>query len=303
MADRERVVYLNGEIIPESSAAIPIRDRGFIYGDAVFDAARTFGGRGYKLNEHIDRLYASCRYLRLQPGMSEERMLDLTVEVLERNTPLLGPNEDYWVTQRVTRGVEPTQRGAEARPTVLIECKPLPFAQRARLYRSGISVVTPSVPRIPPQFMSPRAKTHNYLNMVLGGLEAHDRDPDAWAVLLDERGNLAEGQGSNVFLVKDGVVTTPKEQFVLAGITRQTVLELASNLGMPVEERDIDLYDAYTGQEAFLTSTSLCVCPVSSMNGVSLGDGTFPGPVTRRLMDAFSDLVGMDYVAQYLAHL
>ena len=238
MADRERVVYLNGEIIPESSAAIPIRDRGFIYGDAVFDAARTFGGRGYKLNEHIDRLYASCRYLRLQPGMSEERMLDLTVEVLERNTPLLGPNEDYWVTQRVTRGVEPTQRGAEARPTVLIECKPLPFAQRARLYRSGISVVTPSVPRIPPQFMSPRAKTHNYLNMVLGGLEAHDRDPDAWAVLLDERGNLAEGQGSNVFLVKDGVVTTPKEQFVLAGITRQTVLELASNLGMPVEERD-----------------------------------------------------------------
>ena len=303
MPDGERVVYLNGEIIPESSAAIPIRDRGFIYGDAVFDAARTFGGRGFKLSEHIDRLYASCRYLRLDPRMTQQRMLDLTMEVLDRNTPLLGPNEDYWVTQRVTRGVEPAHRDAEARPTVLIECKPLPLAQRAGLYRSGMSVVTPSVRRVPPQFMSPRAKTHNYLNMVLGSLEAHDRDPDSWAVLLDERGNLAEGQGSNVFVVKDGVVTTPKEQYVLAGVTRQTVLELASNLGLPVEERDIDLYDAYTAQEAFLTSTSLCICPVSSMNGVPFGDGTVPGPVTRRLMDAFSDVVGMDYVAQYLAHL
>ena len=303
MAGQERVVYLNGDIIPESSAAIPIRDKGFIYGDAVFDVSRTFNGQPFRQKEHIDRLYASCRYLRLDPGMSKERMTELTVEIVERNVPLLGPNEDYWVTQRVTRGSDPIYPGDETNPTVLIECRPLPLALRARHFKTGIRMVTPSVPRIPPLFMSPRAKTHNYLNLVLGNLEAHDKDPEGWALMLDEKGNLAEGLGSNVFIVNNGVLATPKGQFVLAGITRDTVLELAANLKIPTEERDIDLYDAYTADEAFLTSTSLCICPASSINGVALGDGEVPGPVTGRLMGAFSDVVGMDYVAQYLAHL
>ena len=302
MEQRERVVYLNGELIPESSAGIPIRDRGFIYGDAVFDVSRTFNGQPFKQKEHIDRLYTSCSYLRLDPGISKERMMELTMEVVERNSPLLGPNEDYWVTQRVTRGSDPVHPGEEPIPTVLIECRPLPLAKRARYYRTGIPLVTPSIPRIPPQYMSPRAKTHNYLNLVLGNLEAHEKDPDAWALLLDDRGNLAEGLGSNVFIVKEGILATPREQFVLAGITRGTVLDLAASLKIPAEERDIDLYDAYTADEAFLTSTSLCICPAVSINGAAFGEGTPPGPVTGRLMGAFSDLVGMDYVAQYLAH-
>ena len=112
--------------------------------------------------------------------------------MLRQNLPLLGENEDYWVTQRVTRGVETPDGDV---PTVLIECRPLPLAARARYYRTGVPMVTPSVPRTPPQFLSPRAKTHNYLNMVMGDLEARDRNPDAWALLLDERGNLAEGKG------------------------------------------------------------------------------------------------------------
>jgi branched-chain amino acid aminotransferase len=303
MAQQERVVYLNGRIVPESQAGIPIRDAGFIYGDAVFDAARTFNGQVFRMREHIDRLYDSCKYLRLDPGMNRERMVELTTEVVERNVPLLGPNEDYWVTQRVTRGVESTLPDEESHNTVLIECRPLPLAKRAHYYRVGIPLLTPSVPRIPPQFMSPRAKTHNYLNLVLGNLEVHEKDPDAWALLLDEKGNLAEGLGSNVFIVKDGVLATPRGQMVLEGITRNTVLELAASLRIPAEERDIDAYDACTADESFLTSTSLCVCPVSSINGIAVGDGKVPGPVTQRLMGAFSDLVGMDYVAQYLAHL
>ena len=151
--------------------------------------------------------------------------------------------------------------------------------------------------------MSPRAKTHNYLNMVLGELEAQASDPESWAVLLDEYGNLSEGRGSNIFLVKDGVVSTPQAQFVLAGITRAVVLELAEGLGLPTQEKDLDLFDAYVADEAFLTSTSLCICPVSSINGAAVGGGRTPGPVTQRLISAFSDLVGMDYVAQYLHHL
>ncbi len=303
MAQQERTAYLNGRMIPESQASVSIKDRGFTLGDAVFDMARTFNGRVFKLKEHIDRLYTSCKYLRLDPGMTREQMTDLTMEVVESNIPLLGPNEDYWVSQRVTRGVEPAHPGDEPQPTVFVGCVPLPLARRAHYYKEGVPLMTPSIPRTPPQFLSPRAKTHNYLNLVLGDLEVHEKDPNAWALLLDENGNLAEGRGSNVFVVKDGVVATPREQFVLAGITRETVLELAESLRMPVEERDIDLFDSYTAEEAFVTSTSLCICPVSSINGVTLGDGKVPGPVTERLMGAFSDLVGMDYVAQYLAHL
>jgi branched-chain amino acid aminotransferase len=303
MAAQERVVYLNGKIIPESQAAIPIRDKGFIYGDAVFDVARTFNGKIFKGKEHVDRLFTSCKYLRLDPGMNKQQMLELTEEVAERNVPLLRPQEDYWVTQRVTRGADPIYPGDDVTPTVLIECKPLPLALRARLFKDGISMMTPSTPRVPPVYMSPRAKTHNYLNLVLGNLEVHDVDSDGWALMLDDKGNLAEGLGSNVFIVRDGVLQTPKEQFVLSGVTRSTVLDLAASLKIPAEERDIDLFDAYTAEEAFLTSTSLCICPASSLNGSPVGDGKVPGPVTERLMGAFSDLAGMDYVAQYLAHL
>ena len=299
MAQNEPIVFLNGELIPESQAGIPIRDRGFIYGDAVFDAARTFGGVPFKLTEHVRRLYDSLRYVRIDPGMDMGEMEMWTRRVAEHNHPLLPAGQDMWVMQRITRGVE----GAESAPTVLIESHAIPFASRAPLYRDGARVTTPSVPRVPPRFMSPRAKTHNYLNLVLGDLEAQGTDPGSWAVLLDEAGNLTEGRGSNIFLVKDGMVATPKGQYVLEGITRRTVLDLADGLGMQTAECDLDLYDAYTADEAFLTSTSLCICPVSAVNGTAIGDGRPPGAVTRRLMQAFTDVAGMDFEEQYLSHL
>ena len=235
--------------------------------------------------------------------MDMDEMERWSLEVVKHNHPLLPANQDLWVMQRISRGVETTLPGEESRPTILIETHAIPFARRASLYRDGARVITPSVPRIPPRFVSPRAKTHNYLNLVLGDLEAQATEPDSWAVLLDENGNLTEGRGSNIFLVKDGVVATPQGQFVLEGITRSTVLDLARGLDMPTEERDLDLFDAYTADEAFLTSTSLCICPISAVNGAPIQDGRVPGPVTQRLMSAFADLAGMDYVDQYLSHL
>ena len=139
--------------------------------------------------------------------------------------------------------------------------------------------------------MSPRAKTHNYLNVVLGDLEAKSRDPQAWAVLLDTNGHLAEGIGSNIFLVRDGVIRTPREEFVLAGISRATVMDLATEAGFSVVEQDLDLFDAYGADEAFLTSTSLCICPVQSVNGIAPRSGAIPGPVTRQLTDAYRRFV------------
>jgi branched-chain amino acid aminotransferase len=301
---RDRVAYFNGRFVPEREVLVPFRDRGFKYGDAVFDTTRTFGHRIFKLREHIDRLYRSLRYLRIDPGLPPTTMAEVTEEVLRRNLPLLEPDDDYWVTQRVSRGLDASDQvtfGHQG-PTVIVECVPLPLRERAPLYRDGIRVLTPSIRRAPPEALSPRVKTHNYLNVIAASLEVKARDPEAWAVLLDTRGNLAEGMGSNIFLARGGTVYTPCEQYVLAGISRDTVMELARGLGIPVVEKDLDLYDAFNADEVFLTSTSLCICPVQSVNDVGVGSAV-PGPITRQLSDAYCRLVDFDFVGQYLKRL
>ncbi len=303
---QERVVYVNGEIVPESRAAISISDRGFLLGDAVFDSTRTFGHRIFRLREHLDRLYESLRWMRIDPRMTKDEMADLTMDVLERNLPTVDERDDVWVTQRVTRGLRLASadiQGAADRPTVIIECFPIPFVERARYYRDGLSIITPSVRRTPPEAMSPRAKTHNYINLIQADMEARAQDPRAYAVLLDMNGNLCEGNGSNIFIIKDGVLLTPKERYVLAGISRRTALELAHELGLEAREADLDLFDAYTADEAFVTSTSFCICPVASINGAAVGEAGVPGPVTHRLQSAYSGLVGIDVVQQYLSRL
>jgi len=302
----QRVVYLNGTILPESEAVLPFRDRGVKYGDAVFDTTRTFGHRIFKLREHLERLYRSLRYVRIDPGLSLDEMAAITEDVVTRNLPLIGPDEDYWVSQRITRGIiDPNERSAwpdYVGPTVIVECLPLPLTTRAKLYRDGIDVVVPATRRTSPSMQSPRAKTHNYLNLILADLEVQAQNPEAFAVLLDENGNLCEGRGSNIFLVSDRVLVTPRERYVLPGISRETVIELAVAEGIPVEEKDFDLFDAYNGDEFFITSTSFCICPVRSINGVLFGDGTVPGPITNRLMQAYVDLVGFDWISQYTKH-
>ena len=271
---------MNGETVPESEAKVSILDRGFRKGDAVFDTTRTFAGEIFKLTEHIDRLYRSCKYLRLDPGMPKERMAELTRQIMDANLPLMDENDDCWVTQRVTRGVEPSSHNvAEAgKCTVVIQCEPIPFAARAHYYRDGIPVITPSVRRTPPYALSPRVKSHNYANIALADLEVKAQNPDALAILLDTNGNLAEGGGSNIFLVADGAITTPSAQYVLQGVSRATVLELARELNIETTETDLDLFDAYNADEAFITSTSFCICPISTINGATIGSGKVPAP-------------------------
>jgi branched-chain amino acid aminotransferase len=304
MAGADRIAYFNGRYVPEREVLVPFRDRGFKYGDAVFDTTRTFGHRVFKLAEHVERLYRSLRYLRIDPGLTRDAMVEITGEVVRRNLPLLEPDEDYWVTQRVSRGLDPSARAIwpQEGATVIVECVPLPLRERATLYRDGIRVMTPSVRRTPPESLSPRVKTHNYLNLIAGGLEVNAQDPGAWAVLLDTSGNLAEGLGSNIFLVQKGQLLTPREQAVLSGISRETVIALAREAGREVVEKDIDLYDAYNADEAFLTSTSLCICPIASVNGAKIG-GAVPGPVTRQLTEAYCRFVDFDFIGQYLKRL
>ena len=299
----ERVCYFNGKYVPESEVRVPFRDTSWVYGDGAFDMTRTFAHKIFRLEEHIERFYRSLKYLRIDPGLSPAEMIAISEEVFERNRHLLGPNDDYWLGQRVSRGVKKVEgdNWDHYGPTVIVECMPLPLKQRAKLFRDGIKVVTPSQRRIAPEMLTPRAKTHNYLNLIVASQEVEALDPEAWAVLLDVNGNLAEGLGSNIFLVRDGMVFTPREKYVLPGVSRRTVIELGREQGIEVVEADLDLYDAYNAEECFLTSTSLCICPVRSVNGNPIGPaGRVWGPITRRLADAYVRLVDFDFVRQYL---
>lgn len=304
MAAAQRVAWFNGRFMPERDVCVPFRDLSSLRGYGAFDLTRTFYGRPFRLNEHVQRLYRSLRYLDIDCGLAFDEMVALSLETLERNRHLLTERDDYWIGQRISAGVQAIgDEGWEhTGPNVIIECCPLPIAKRARLYRDGIKVVTPATPRTSAKALSPRAKMNQYLNMILADNDVKRLDPEAWALLLDENGNLAEGEGNNIFLVCDGVLMTPRAQNILPGISRATVIEIAQNLGIEVRETDVDLYDAAIADEMFIASTSLCICPVSSFNGRKIRTSV-PGPVTARLTAAYIDMAGCDFVQQHLSWL
>ena len=231
-------------------------------------------------------------------------MCALTEELFDRNRHLLGPDDDYWVGQRISRGVKetPGDNIDYHGPNIVLECSPLPLVQRAKLFKQGIRVVIPSHRRVPPDSLTPRAKTHNYLNLIVANQEVQAIDPEAWALLLDVNGNLCEGMGSNIFTVRDGEILTPREKFVLPGVSRQTVIDLGAAGGLePCARPTSTSTTPTTRSEVFLTSTSLCICPVTKVNGVQIGpkDQVW-GPVTQRLTDAYKRFVDHDFVGQYL---
>jgi branched-chain amino acid aminotransferase len=295
---REPTVYLNGQFVPASEARVSVFDRGFRLGDAIFDTARTFRHRPYKLREHLERLERSLRYTRITPGLSLDEIEAITLQVVEKNVPLLQDNDDVWIHQVISRGL--VRQSGPA--TVVIMTEPLPFASFARFYKLGVPLITPSIRHTPPQSVEPRAKTVSRLNLVLAELEAQQADPNAWALLLDLNGNITEYTSGNFFMVRKGTLLTPFERASLGGISREIVLELAEELGLPTREADLTPYDAYNADEAFITSTSKCIVPVGSLNGIRIGT-TIPGPITRRLLDTWSARVEVDIVTQALSHL
>jgi branched-chain amino acid aminotransferase len=234
-------------------------------------------------------------------------MVAITEDVVARNEHLRAPHGDWWVGQRISRGVDAVgDEGWEhTGPNLVIDVTPLPLAARATMYRDGGEVMTTTMRRTAPSMLSPRAKMNNYMNMIVASQPIKTARPDAWAMLLDENGNLAEGQGSNVFIVQDGAIRTPRARYVLPGVSRQMTMDLAAKLGIPCEEADIDLYDAANADEMFLTGTSLCILPVARFNGQTVGitEWTGAGPVTQRLIDAYVAEVGCDFVQQYLDRL
>jgi len=293
------VAYFCGQWMPFSQVRIDPLDRGFVVGDAVFDVARTFNGKSFRMREHVDRLYRSLRYVRIDPGLSPEEMLAISEEVIARNEPSRAEAGDFAIWQFVTRG-----RGRWAHrsgpPTVGVYPRSLGCSRYAHLYRTGAHGVIVRTRSYAPDAIDPKVKNFSRMNFNLAELEASDVDPAGWPILLDRDGNVSEGIGYNVFIVTDGVIRTPGDRNILQGVSRAMVFDLARQLEIPVVEEDLQPYDVCTADEAFFASTSPCVLPVTEVDRRRIGDGV-PGPVVGRLLRAWSEAVGLDIVEQALA--
>ena len=295
-----RQVYISGELVPEEDAKISIFDSAVTLGDTVTESTRTFGHEPFKLDRHIERLYLSLKVTRIDPGCDPKEMKRVTLDLLETNLPLLGPHEDYWIVHNISRGMyvpgpDPTVQRSVA--TVMIHNAPMDLRGWASYYDAGCHAVT-AMSRMPPsQAIDARIKNRSRMAYTLAEMEVKLVDKDAQGIILDIHGNVGENKGGNIFVVSGGEVRTPTAENCLAGISRETVLELAGQLGIPAREMQLQPYDLYTADEVFFTSTPYCIMPATRFNGLPVGDGEV-GPVTRRLLAAWSDLVGVDIADQ-----
>ena len=288
--------YYKGEWIPYSQVMIDPSDRGFRVGDLVFDAERTFNGKIFRLQEHMDRLYRSIKAVRIDPGLMPEEMGEISEEAVRRNEHLRAEVGDFNVTQWVSRG--PGRWAWSAGPaTVCVKVDAIDFDRYAGLYEDGAHAVIARTRSYSPDTLDPKIKHYNRMNMNMSELEAADIDPEAWPLLTDAEGNVTEGSGYNVFLVSGGVIRTPGDRSILQGVSRGMVFDLARQLDIPLVEEDIQPYDMYNADEAFFASSSLCVLPLTVVDKRDIGDGR-PGPITEQLLSAWSETAGLDIVDQ-----
>lgn len=300
-----RQVYISGELVPEEEAKISIFDSAVTLGDTVTESTRTFAHQPFKLDRHIERLYLSLKVTRIDPGCDPEEMKRITLDLLETNLPQLGPEEDFWIVHNISRGMyvpgpDPTVQHSVA--TVMINNAPLDLRGWAPYYEAGCHGVT-AMSRMPSsQAVDARVKNRSRMAYTLAEMEVKLVDPKAQGVILDIDGNVAENKGGNIFAVNDGVLRTPPAQNSLAGVSRETVLELADGLGITTQQTDLQPYDLYTADELFFTSTPYCIMPATKFNGLPVGEGKV-GPIAKQILAAWSELVGMDIVAQGMKQL
>ena len=292
---QELYCYLNGKIVKESQAVLSPFDRGFLWGDGVYEITPCFNGRLYRLKDHLDRLYRSLRYVRIDLGMSQEEIEKLTLDLMKMNFPLFAEESVYRVGHWVTRGMDTPSMAARAAgpPTLFVFWRPVAMEAVERNLAQGVMLAIVPTRRVPPPCLETRAKVTSRLNQILAELEADA--VNSLSLMLDIYGNVAENSIANFFIVKKGVLWTPPAQNILEGITRGVVFELSSRLKISLEERPISLYDLAQSEEFFITSSATCVTPVREVNGIR-PSSPVPGPVTKRLIRAFAEETGFEYL-------
>jgi len=290
----DRFAYLNGEVVEEGLARVSPFDRGFLWGDGVYEITPCFGHKLYRLDDHLDRLYRSLRYIRVDPGLSQREMREATLALHETNLCRIDPEGLCRVGHWVTRGEDTPSMaaGAPRKATVFIFHRPAPLEGIPEKYEKGVRVSVTPTRRTPPECIEARAKVTSKMNQILAELDA--AASGSLSLMLDIRGNVAENSSANFFMVRDGALWTPPERNILEGVTRKAVFELAARLGIPCEERDFTLYDLAQAEEFFLTSSAICALPVREVDSFR-PKAPVPGPITRRLIDAFAEETGFDF--------
>ncbi|MCD6341884.1 MAG: branched-chain-amino-acid transaminase [Thaumarchaeota archaeon] len=283
MEEGEPLVYIDGEFYPKSRAKISVYDHGFLYGDGVFEGIRAYDGIVFKLREHIDRLYDSAKAIMLDIPLSKEEMINAVLETLRKNKL-----KDAYIRLVVTRGVG--DLGLDPRkcskPNVIIIAEPVLTLYKKESKLEGLSLIISSVRRDRVDATTHQIKSLNYLNSILAKVEAITAGADD-AVMLDDRGFVAETSSTNIFMVKnDKIITPPPTTGVLPGITRSFVIELARKLGYQVEEKDVTPFELITADEVFMTGTGAEIIPVTKIAGRAIGDGK-AGKITIKLMEEF----------------
>jgi len=284
--EKELLICIDGKYYPKSQAKVSVYDHGLLYGDGVFEGIRAYNSVVFKLKEHIDRLYRSACVIMLQIPLTKEEMIKAVLETLRKNNL-----RDAYIRLVVTRGVG--DLGLDPRkcpkPTVIIITDVIKLHSGAAKEK-GIRAMIVWVKRDPVDATSHEVKSLNYLNSILGKIEANIAGFDE-AICLDKNGHVSEGVAENLFIVQNGkVITPPTSTGALVGITRDVVMKLAEKLGYKATEKTITPTDLFTANEAFFTGTAAEIVPIVEVNKRMIGDGK-PGPITRQLMQEFEKLV------------
>jgi branched-chain amino acid aminotransferase len=275
-------IYLNGKLVPERQAKISVFDHGLLYGDGVFEGIRSYNGRVFELDSHVDRLYDSAKAIALEIPMTRAGMKSAVVRTCAANKTM-----DGYIRLVVTRGVGTLGLNPYLckKPQVIIIAADIQLYAK-KLYDEGLSIVTVGTVRNLSEAVNPRIKSLNYLNNILAKIEAINSGCME-AVMLNSQGAVAEATGDNIFIVRGNSLVTPAvSEGILEGITRNTVMTLAGDMGLTVSESRLSRYDLYTADEVFLTGTAAEVIGVVDIDRRQIGEGT-PGPITRQLVKRY----------------
>ncbi|MCB0393840.1 MAG: aminotransferase class IV [Bdellovibrionales bacterium] len=299
----ERSVWINGEFVPETQAKISIYDSALMFGDMVFEMTRSFNKKQFKLREHLERLLASAKYVEIPIKLNVDQLEEICLKTIEKNEPLFAANDEHRLMINITRGplaLYAEVFGGKMEPTVVVADFPLKWtvATMGQYYDKGINVMIPSQRTIPAQLLEPKVKNRSRLHYLMANIEVSKMiGENNWALLLDPDGFIAEGTGSNFFLVKDGVLYTPEPRNILRGISRDYTMQIAREMGITVVEKNLEPYDVMIADEAFMTATPFCILPVTRFKNENIGSGVM-GPMTQKLLNRWSEDVGVNIVDQ-----
>lgn len=282
--EQEPLCWLNGLVQRASESRIPVLDHGLLYGDGVFEGVRFYAGRLFKMREHLERLWDSARVLQLNVPYSMEELEAAAEQLMAASQWQNGYLRIVVTRGEGSMGIDPRSC---PRPNVFLIVGQISVVSD-EIRQRGAKVVIAATRRLAPDGLDPRIKSLNYLNHILARMEANVAGADE-AILLNAAGRVAEGSADNVFIVKRGeLLTPPVIEGALAGITRQTIIDLANSLGLPCRETPIAPYDLFTAEECFLTGTGAELIPVASVDGRVVGEVN--GPITLALTKAYTQL-------------